>query len=121
MPALGAVLRLAEDGLELVQLRVQRARRAGRRGGHEPNADCVEDPQEHRSRWIVALDLPAPDVPPIGAHGLRQLLLRQPGPLAKLAEPVPERRVGSCRRTPALRHSGQTVSRGGRFVQAGPG
>lgn len=82
MPALGLVLRLSENRLELAELRVQRTGCAGRRRRDEPDADCVEDPQQDRPGWIVALDLPAADVPPIRPDGLRQLLLRQPGPLA---------------------------------------
>ena len=112
------VLELLEPGLKVTHLGVDRPRQLAGRRRHELDAHGVEDLQEHGAGRIVPLELPAPDVPPVGADGVRQLVLREPGAFAKLAKPVPERRVGSCRRTPFLRHSKLTVRRGAGLVQA---
>jgi len=96
----GLVRRLAHPLTELAELGVHRPRHLPRRRRRELHAHGVEHAHQHRARGVVPVDLPAPDVAPIRADGMRQLLLRQTGTLAQIAEPLPERRIGLRRRTP---------------------
>jgi hypothetical protein len=118
VPACELVLELQEPRLEVTHLGVDRPRELTGRRRHQLDANGVEDLQQHGSGGVVALELPAPDVPPVGADGMGELVLREPGAFAKLAKPVPERRVGSRRRTPFIRHSTLTVRRDAGLVQA---
>ena len=113
------VRRLPQACLELAELGVDRTRKLARRRRHELHPDGVEHPHQHRARGVVTVDLPAPDVAPVRADGVRQLLLRQAGSLTQLAEPVPESRIGLRRRTPIRRHGyGANVERRGELVQS---
>ncbi len=108
---------ICECAPELPKLARDRPGDAIRKRLCELDSECGQQSHEHAAGWIVTLDLPAADVPPIGAHCRGKLVLCQPRILPQPTKPASKFGRRLRRRSAGRRHS-RTVERGVRFVQS---